>query len=65
MPVYQNLLFICNECGYQEVRCISDVRPDPNELKPCPKCGAVMESSEEESDITDKIFSSIKEILRK
>ncbi len=65
MPVYQNLLFICNECGYREVRCISDVRPDPNELKPCPKCGAVMEPSEEESDIMDKIFSSIKEILRK
>ena len=37
MPVYQDILFICSECGYREVRRIGDVRPDPNELKPCPK----------------------------
>ena len=37
MPVYQDIVLICSECGYREVRHIGDVRPVPNELKPCPK----------------------------
>lgn len=36
------ILFECNKCKYKEHRLIGDVVPDPNELKPCPKCGANM-----------------------
>lgn len=42
MPIARTIVFECQNCGYKEKRTIGDVRPDPQELKPCPKCGARM-----------------------
>jgi len=38
----QKFIFKCENCGYEEVRTIADVRPDINELKPCYKCKGKM-----------------------
>ena len=42
MPISRKVLFECQNCGYTETRTIGDVRPDPAELKPCPKCDSRM-----------------------
>ncbi len=63
MPTFQNIVFKCKECGYKELRQIGDVRPDKNELKPCPKCGGMMEATKENPDIGTIIIDSIKHIF--
>jgi len=53
--VSMNYLFECPKCGYQEVRKIGDVRPDPKEFKKCPRCGSFMENRGTDIDYS-KIF---------
>lgn len=42
MPIATQQLFGCTNCGFKSYRTIGDVRPDINELKPCPKCKSRM-----------------------
>ena len=56
MPIATQQLFGCTRCGFKSYRTIGDVRPDPNELKPCPKCKSRMAIiSLHESSMRDKI----------
>ena len=60
--ISQKFVFKCENCGYEEVRAIGDVRPDINELKPCPKCkGKMIKTDKKEKntflDSLGKIFN--------
>ena len=63
MPIIQRVVFVCSECGRKEVRQIGDVRPDPNEFKPCPKCGAMMQATDEDPDSIGTIFDEMKRVF--
>lgn len=62
MPVSSNVLFECQQCGYKEMRTLGDVRPDLNELKPCPRCGSRMIISPSKSE---SIVEKIKRVFHK
>ena len=62
MPINRRVMFVCENCGYKEVRTIGDVRPDLRELKPCPKCGSRMVASYDENS-KENIESMIEKVL--
>ena len=63
MPISRYVVFVCTKCGYKEVRRIGDVRPDLNELKPCPKCGGMMEATREKPDAFGLMLGKMREVF--
>ena len=59
MPISQQIVFICNECNFKEKRIIGDNRPDPNELKPCPKCKSSIRAEYENGEKFSLMFENL------
>ena len=63
MPISRKIMFQCKKCSYKELRTIADVRPDIQELKPCPVCGSSMIEVDTNFNTIESIFKTFKRIF--
>ncbi len=63
MPVAQKILFVCSKCGFKSYRTVGDQFPDPNDLKPCPKCGAHMKRHEGDTGVMDEVVGGLGSLM--
>lgn len=58
MPISKKILMKCKSCNFKTYRVLGDVRPNINQLKPCPICKKML-IIEDNINFIDKVLAEV------
>ena len=64
MPIAQNGMYRCKNCGYKEFRKVDDAMSSPDAFRPCPKCsGFMVKINDGQKGLTDHIREGVGKVF--